>query len=304
MEFIDLSKPGEKKKVLLAGILGLVAILFLWWTFFGFGKSNSSVKPPTTAGPAASPTPAARETRASNTPSGVVADIAQFAEIVYPGSTPSVGEPNRNIFAYYEPPPPSAPVATANPATPTPTPPVLLAAVNPANVYAKTADFTLEASGDKFTPDLHIFVDDRELPTKFIGPQQLVTTVPAAFIANPGTHQVVVRNHDGRVYSLPVSINVAAPPTPNFSYVGIVSTVPRVDVAYLQDRSSKDILNVQRGDVVAGRFRVTSISEKEIVLVDTTLKIKHNLAMTEGDKNPTSPLNRPTPKVDAEDDEP
>ncbi|HSE22844.1 MAG TPA: hypothetical protein VLB68_14350 [Pyrinomonadaceae bacterium] len=303
MELIDLSKPGEKKKVLLAAVLGLVAILFLWWTFFGFGKSSSSIRR-TTAGVTPSPTPAAGQAQATNSASDVVAGMAQFAEIVYPGSTPSVGEPNRNIFAYYEPPPSSAPVITPLPATPTPTPPVLLAAVNPANVYAKTADFTLEASGDKFTPDLHIFVDDRELPTKYIGPQQLATTVPASFIANPGTRDVVVRNQDGRVYSLPVKINVAAPPTPNFSYVGIVSTIPRVDVAYLQDRSSKDILNVQRGDVVAGRFRVTSISEKEIVLVDTTLKIKHSLTMTEGDKNPTSPLNRPTPKVDAEDDEP
>lgn len=301
MEFIDLTKPGEKKKLLWAAILGLVAILFLWWTFFGFG-GGSKKRPAGVAGPTASPAPSPGEMRTPN--SGAVADVAQFAEIVYPGSTPNVGEPNRNIFAYYEPPPQTAPGSTPAPATPTPTPPVLLAAVNPANVYAKTADFTLEASGDKFTPDLHIFIDNRELPTKYIGPQQLSTTVPAAFIANPGNRQVVVRNKDGRIYSLPVAMNVAAPPTPNFSYVGIVSTVPRVDVAYLQDRSSKDILNVQRGDVVGGRFRVTSISEKEIVFVDTTLKIKHSLTMTEGDKSPTSPLNRPTPKVDAEDDEP
>ncbi|HET6862705.1 MAG TPA: hypothetical protein VFH91_06645 [Pyrinomonadaceae bacterium] len=302
MEFVDLSKPGEKKKLLWAAILGLVAVLFLWWTLFGFGSSKK--KPSTVAGPTSSPTPSTGQTQAPNSPSGAVADIAQFAEIVYPGSTPSVGEPNRNIFAYYEPPPKQDPVTTPKPATPTPTPPVLLAAVNPSNVYAKTPDFTLEASGDKFTPDLHIFVDNRELPTKYIGPQQLSTTVPAAFIANPGNREVVVRNQDGRVYSLPVTMNVAAPPTPNFTYVGIVSTVPRIDVAYLQDRSSKDILNVQRGDVVGGRFRVTSISVKEIVLVDTTLKIKHSLAMVESDKNPTSPLNRPTPKVDAEDDEP
>jgi len=303
MEFVDLSKPGEKKKVLMAGILGLVAILFLWWTFFGFG-SSAKPKSANVAGASSSPTPSTVQGRAPNSTAGAVQDIAQFAEIVYPGSTPSVGEPNRNIFAYYEPPAPQAAVSTPPPATPTPTPPVLLAAVNPVNVYAKTADFTLEASGDKFTPDLHIFVDNRELPTKYLGPQQLSTTVPATFIANPGPRQVVVRNQDGRVYSLPLTINVAAPPTPNFSYVGIVSTVPRVDVAYLQDRSSKDILNVQRGDVVGGRFRVTSISEKEIVFVDTSLKIKHSLAMTESDKNQTSPLNRPTPKVDAEDDEP
>jgi len=60
---------------------------------------------------------------------------------------------------------------------------------------------------------------------------------------------------------------------------------------------------VYRGDVVGGRFRVTSISEKELVLIDTTLKIKHTLPMTEGEKG-AGPLSRPTPRVDAEDDEP
>jgi hypothetical protein len=62
-------------------------------------------------------------------------------------------------------------------------------------------------------------------------------------------------------------------------------------------------MNVLRGDVLSGRFRVTSISDKELVLVDTTLKIKHTIAMSEGDKS-GGPLARPTPKVDAEDDEP
>jgi hypothetical protein len=303
MELINLGKPGEKKKLLWAATLGLIAIVFLWWTFIGFGSNTK--KKPAVAGPTSSPTPVV--TNDSSKPaqaSNPAIDITRFAEIVYPGSNPSVSEPSRNIFAYYEPPVNTGPVASAQTPTPTPTPPILLAAVNPANVYAKTADFALEASGDKFAPDLHIFVDDRELPTKYIGPQQLSTTVPAALIANPGNRQVVVRNNDGRIYSLPQTINVTAPPTPNYSYVGIVSTVPRVDVAYLQDRSSKDIVNVQRGDIVGGRFRVTSISEKEIVFVDTTLKIKHSLTMTEGDKTATSPMNRPTPKVDAEDDEP
>jgi hypothetical protein len=38
--------------------------------------------------------------------------------------------------------------------------------------------------------------------------------------------------------------------------------------------------------------------------MDTTLKIKHTIAMTEGEKGYGSPLSRPTPRVDAEDDEP
>jgi hypothetical protein len=40
-----------------------------------------------------------------------------------------------------------------------------------------------------------------------------------------------------------------------------------------------------------------------LVLTDTSLKIKHSLAMSEGDKT-AGALSRPTPRVDAEDDEP
>jgi hypothetical protein len=96
---------------------------------------------------------------------------------------------------------------------------------------------------------------------------------------------------------------VAAPPTPNYSYIGIIGTHKFVDTAILQDKASKETLNVQRGDILGGRFRVTSISEKEIVLVDSNLKVKHTLAMTtQGDRG--NPLQRPTPRVDSEDDEP
>jgi hypothetical protein len=36
MSLVDLSKPGEKKKLIWAGALGLVSIIVLWWTFIGF----------------------------------------------------------------------------------------------------------------------------------------------------------------------------------------------------------------------------------------------------------------------------
>jgi hypothetical protein len=180
----------------------------------------------------------------------------------------------------------------------------LLVAVSPANVFARTADFTLDVTGDKFTPDLRVLVDGRELPTRYVSPQQIATTVPAALIANAGSKQVVLRSPDGRSYSNESTLNVSQPPTPNYSYVGIIGTKRFVDTAILQDRNSKETLNVQRGDVLAGRFRVTSISEKEIVLTDTTLKIRHAVARSEEGEKGYNPSQRPTPKVDAEDDEP
>jgi hypothetical protein len=181
---------------------------------------------------------------------------------------------------------------------------LLLASLSPANVYARTAEFTLEVSGDKFTPQMRIVLDNNELPTRYINPQQLSATVSAATIASPGTHQVMVRSTDGKLYSNNQSISVTAPPTPNYSYIGIIGTQKFVlDTAILQDKSSKDTLNVQRGDLLGGRFRVTSISEKEVVVVDSNLKVKHTLAMTQqGDRG--SPMQRPTPRVESEDDEP
>jgi len=180
----------------------------------------------------------------------------------------------------------------------------MLANLSPSNVYARTGDFTLQVSGDKFSPALRVVVDGQELVTKYQGPQMISAVVPGALLAAPGQRQVIVRSPDGRLYSNPSAFSIAAPPTPNYSYIGIIGTKHYVDIALLLDKGNKDVLNVQRGDVVGGRFRVTSISDKEVVLTDTNLKIKHTLAMSSDGEKGLGPLARPTPKVDAEDDEP
>ena len=304
MELVDFNKPGEKKKLIWAGVLGLVAILFLWWTFIGFGSGTPTASRPT---PQTSKTTGAKAPGSTRTPEPVndaqVIDIASLGPLPGVGAPPSVPEPRRNIFAFIEKPVVAEPVS-APPSTPTPTPPLLLASISPSNVYAKTSDFTLELSGDKFTPEMRVFLDGRELPTKYKGPQQMSATVAAQNIANPGSQQIMVKTPDGRIFSNNLGLSVAPPPVPNFSYVGIYETQSRVGTALLQDKGNRDILSVQRGDLLSGRFRVTSISEKEIVFMDANLKIKHTLQMTEGERLPGAPIGRPTPRVDAEDDEP
>jgi hypothetical protein len=304
MQVVDLSKPGEKKKLLIAAGLGLGAILVLWWALFGFG--SSSTRPP--ARTTASTTPPPRNTQTTprqQTPDREAQILAEnLAPVEFVQSSYSAPEAKRNIFSYYEPPKVQPkPVETPTP-TPTPPPPVLLASLSPSNVYARTSDFKLDAAGDKFTPAMRIFVDGRELPTTYKSPQQLSTTISASLIAAPGTRSVVVRTPDNSLYSAPLPIQVAAPPVPNYNYIGIISPQDRVtDVALVQDKNNKNMLKVYRGDILSGRFRVTSISEKELVLVDTSLKIKHTIAMSEGDKS-AGALSRPTPRVDSEDDEP
>lgn len=302
MQLPDLSKPGEKKKIIAAGVLGLVAILVLWWTLIGFESAKPTVRP------AATPTPARTQqarTDSNDTTAPRVSDLSAFSEISYEPSSYVAPDAKRNIFVYVEGP---QRVAT-EPSTPTPTPPppppVLLASISPSNVYARTADFKLELAGDKFSREVRVFVDGRELPTTYISPQQLSTTVPANMIAAPGARNVEVRSTtDSKLFSNTLPINVADPPKPNYAYIGIIGQMNRVgDVALVQDRNNKSIISVSRGDLLSGRFRVTSISDKELVVTDTSLKIKHVMAMSEGDKG-AGPLTRPTPRVDAEDDEP
>jgi hypothetical protein len=150
----------------------------------------------------------------------------------------------------------------------------------PNNVYARTADFSLQIMGDKFTPAVHVSIDGRDLPTRFINAQQLFTTVPAALITNPGPRQVTVRSNDGQLYSNAITLTVTPPPVPNYSYIGIIGKPRFNDTAVLQDKSSKDLVNVQRGDLLGGRFRVSSISEREVVVIDATLKIRHTISFT------------------------
>jgi hypothetical protein len=87
---------------------------------------------------------------------------------------------------------------------------------------------------------------------------------------------------------------------PNYTYVGLIGKPRFNDTAVLQDKSNKDLLNVQRGDAVGARFKVVSISDREIKLIDTTLKITHTIPFST-DQN-SGGLNRPP--VRTVDDEP
>ncbi|HKV34074.1 MAG TPA: hypothetical protein VJP89_07135 [Pyrinomonadaceae bacterium] len=309
MQAIDLTKPGEKKKLISAAALGFVALIVLYWVFFGFGGSSNTKTPRAAATPTPTPArntrPGTQQAQTTQTVSPDVANAMMWAPLSYQPSSYNAPEAARNIFAYYVPPPPPVKVVQEPTPTPPPPPPLLLASMSPSNVYARSADFKLEVAGDKFTPATKIYFDGRELQTNYVSPQQLSANVAASMIAAPGSRNIIVRNADNSLYTNPAVLNVAAPPVPNFTYVGIISPNNRVDdVAIVQDKSKKDIMNVHRGDVLGGRFRVTSISDKELVMMDTTLRIQHKLTMTEGEKNLNNPLTRPTPQVESEDDEP
>ena len=297
MQFFDPKNPNEKKKMIAAAVLALVAILVLGYVFFGGGPSKPSTNQTTAR---QSPT-VARGGKDPITEGPSVDESSIYKPVEYNPVVPAVGDADRNIFAYYEPPPPTPkPVIVPTP-SPTPTPPLVVSSLAPPTVYAGTpADFNLQVSGDKFTPAVRVILDGRELPTRFINSQQLFATVSQTLIKNAGVRQVMARSSDGKLYSDTITLNVSQPPQPNFAYVGIIGKPRFNDTAVLQDKGNKDFIRVQRGDSVGGRFRVVSISEKEVVLIDATLKIPHRLAFT-ADQNSNTGYR---PPVRSSDDEP
>lgn len=279
-----------------AAALGLVALIVLGYVFFG-----GSSKPTTNVNRIAQTSPTPRQPITGATPSDAPDDCSYCREVVINGMVPPFSEANRNIFAYYIPPSPTPkPLPSLPTPTPTPTPPLTASSLSPSNVYARTpADFALQVTGNSFTPAVHIFVDGRDLPTRFISAQQLFTTVPQSLITNPGVRQVEVRTPDRRLYSNVISLNVSPPPTPNFNYVGLIAKPRFNDTAVIQDKSSKEFFNVQRGDPVGSRFKVVSISERDIKVIDNTLKIVHTIAFST-DPSSGGPYRPPTRTVDDE----
>ena len=296
MKFFDPNNPNEKKKMIAAAALALVAIVVLGYVFFGGISSTPNTNKPIVR---SSPTPRiiSRERPPDEPPDE---DLTIYKPVEYNPVVPAVGDADRNIFAFYEAPSPTPkPVYVPTP-TPTPTPPVMVSSMSPTTVYAGTpSDFSLQVNGDKFTPAVHIYIDGRDLPTRFINSQQLFATVPQTLIKNAGVRQIMARSSDGKLYSNTISLNVSQPAQPNFNYVGIIGKPRFNDTAVLQDKGNKEFVRVQRGDSVGGRFRVVSISEKEVLLIDATLKIPFRLPFT-ADQNSNTGYRPPARTSDDE----
>lgn len=311
--------PAERNKTIAALALGFIALIFLGHMLFG-GTSTTRTPPPKRPGTAKNGPPSGAPQNALDADDPVLA----YTPVNWKsGAVVAVPEAGRNIFAFYVPPTPTpTPPPTPPTPTPTPPPPITLGGLSPSNVFAQTDAFTLTLTGDKFTPQVRVFVDSQEVPTKFGTAQQLTAQVPAVLIAAPGTRQVVARTPDGQLYSNPLTFNVAEPPKPQFTYIGLLGgshyndramikapttggtiSVQRGDTSF----QANEVATVQRGDIVAGRFRVTSISERSIDFVDTQLKVKHTLPYVEQrpGSNPARPyVSQPQSSTDDDDGEP
>ena len=312
MAVVEGTNQSERNKKIAAIVLGAVAVIALAYMFLG---SSGSKKPTTVAG---KPTPTPRGPVASVTPVGED-PLAVLRPIQANFTLPAVPEAGRNIFAFYVPPPPPSPTPTPEPTlAPTPESNVTLSGISPVNVYAHTGDFTLDVTGDKFTPETKIFIGGAQLETRFVSPQQLSTKVPAQLISFEGGRDVVVRSSDGTLFSNTATLNVMPAPVPNYTFIGVSIKPHGNDVAIVKEKNGRDLLNVQRGDILGGRFRVTGISVTELTLTDTSLDIKHKLPLVGNGSNPNvggqprytpqqaqpQPVPEPAEPVEVEEEEP
>jgi hypothetical protein len=92
---------------------------------------------------------------------------------------------------------------------------------------------------------------------------------------------VIVQNADGKLYSNAGNFTIQAPPTPQLTYIGMISRARHNnDTAYFTQQGADKPFGARLNDVVQGRFRVIDISAAEVVFQDTELGFKHRVQLS------------------------
>lgn len=292
--------PAERNKIIAAIVLGALAVISLTYTFGGslFGSGGgtdvtvdveATPTPPTAGEPG---TDAAREPITAPDEDAIYQEYAVIPLDYAPlNDFGPIG--GRNIFAFYEPPAPTPPVPVTKTPTPpptfTPAPPptpypLTVAFISPQSVYAGTSTFRLEVSGENFTPASKIVFNGVPLQTNFVSEQRLSAEVPAALIRNAASFSVYVDTFDGTNFSNQIAFIVQAPPKPQVEYIGMIARKHyNNDTAYFQKGANDEPVGKRLNDIVDNRFRLVSISEREVELEDIRLGFRHKLEMKRPD---------------------
>ncbi len=297
MRILEGKTSTERNKIIAAAILGVVSLVALYMafgrSFFGGTATAVTVK--------VSPTPRLNVAPAANRGDSALpsADeqnfVYQTTPVVYNPGGAGAPDAGRNIFAFYEPPPPcrgaECPSPTPKPLpppptpTPIPTPPIMIAAA-PQSVYAGQKGFRLEVTGNEFPANARIYFNQNEMKTTFVNAQRMYTEVPAQYITQEGPRQIIVQTPDGTVYSNQVMLNVQPPPKPSIQYIGMIGRMRyNNDTAYFLEQGNPNPIGRRLNDVVAGRFRLVDISPSEVVFEDVNLGFRHPVTLN---KTPTA----------------
>ena len=95
MQLFDPNNPNEKKKVIAAAVLGVVAIGILGYLFFGGGTKKPAANA-NQIGARSTPSPA-RNTN-PQPPREASDDLSAMQPIVYNGTVATASEADRNVF--------------------------------------------------------------------------------------------------------------------------------------------------------------------------------------------------------------
>ena len=285
----------ERNKIIAAGVLGLVALIALYMAFGRglFAGSSSTAATKSSPTPRPSVVPSANTGDAAKMPSTSQQDFEyQTTAVLYNPSSSGAPDPGRNIFAFFEPPPPCTPgkdcpppptpkpTPTPIPPTPAPTPVMLLAGLNPGLVYAGVRPFKLEVNGDYFTADSRVYFNQTPMPTTFVSPQKLVTEIPTSQVAIEGARQVIVQTPNGLTYSNQIILTVMPQPKPMFQYIGMIGRKRyNNDTAYLIEIGRTEPFAARLNDVIKGQFRLIDISPQEVVFEDINLGFRHKVQL-------------------------
>ena len=211
MKLFEGKTPTERNKIIAAAVLGVLCLFVLYYTF-GRGLIGGSAATTTTFKVSTTPKPSPKANADDfKLPTKGEQDFEYATTAIdYRRGSFFAPDAGRNIFAFYEPPPPCkgagcptpyVPLVVPKPPTPSPTPLIFITFITPQSIYSGSKSFRLEINGERFTPDARIYFSQNELPTMFINAQKLVADVPANFIAGEGARQIIVQTPDGRAYS-------------------------------------------------------------------------------------------------------
>ena len=298
MKIFEGKSPTERNKIIAALVLGAMALLVLSYTFIMplFSNKKTIVNINNSPTPKSSVTPSGA-TANSTYPTQAETDFTYSTTRVYYSGATYAPEAGRNIFAFYEPPPPTpyspTPIPTATPDNrPTPTqippPPITVFSVAPPNnetIYAGQQSFRLEISGDKFTPDSQVSVNNMPLLTTYYSPQRLTVEVPASMIANAATLFITVTTLTG-LFSNQVSLTIQPQPKPQFQFIGaILRSGNNNNTAFIKEGTN---LVTKRLNDAVGRFQIISIAKNEIVVKDTALGFTHRVEVSKASGQSTN----------------
>ena len=290
MKLFEGKTKSERNKIIAAMILGGACLIVLFYAFsptiFSRGTTTATVKP--------SPTPRKQASGKSGSDPNQLgmpsvedqALVMQTQPIVYRPSGFIGAAAGRNIFAFYEPPKPTPyvptpiPVKSVPPPTPAPTPPIQLAAVNPQSVYAGSNGFRMEIAGNNFTPDTKIYMDQQELPTSYINETRMTADIPNVLIKNEGQRRLMAQTTDGTKHSNLVAFDIHPAPKPQVAYIGMIARKrANNDTAYFQETGKQTPTTARLNDVVGGRFKLVSVSDKEAIVEDVNLGFRHRITL-------------------------